>query len=257
MPTSLLIVVVFVALFIGAVCYGRWWELHGGGKTSREKEARRKVARGASARARGWRYDGTVDGNIGFRISGETPGGTTWTIHYDSDHSSSSSTAKLVFNAQTLSSATYVWTIHDKKTYDITQKRVVRAIIGGISKLVGVFSDSLKLKRDFYLKAGVLAAGSREFRERYVLAATDSRWTALIDTEIERQFLNWPKFKQTMSLRDNCVCAELAPQGLRVLLYADAPEFDVIEHMAKLGQMLTDATVRIKAGIGISEPLAD
>lgn len=250
--TGLFIFAAVVVFFIGLIIYGRWWELHGGGQIRRAAEERRKAERAASARARGWQYegaiDGTIDGNIHYRIAGATADGTAWTIHYDSDHSSSSSTPKLIFSAPALSGDGYRWIIHDKKTFDITQKTGVRIMVGGLSKLVGAFSDSMKVKRDFYMNAIVVHAGSGEFCKRYVLAATDGRWSSLLNSEIERLILNWPEFKQTMSLRDNCFSAELAPQGLCITLYCDAPEFAVIEQMAKLGQRLSQETMRIGTG---------
>ncbi len=246
--TGLFIFAAVSVFFIGLIIYGRWWELHGGGKIRRAAEERRKTERAASARARGWQYDGTIDGNVHYRITGASADGTAWTIHYDSDHSSSSSRPKLIFSAPALSGDGYRWIIHDKKTFDITQKAGVRIMVGGLTRLVGAFSDSMKIKRDFYLNAIVIHAGSDEFRKRYVLAATDGRWSSLLSSEIERMILSWPDFKQTMSLRDNCFSAELAPQGLRITLYCDAPEFAVIEQMAKLGDRLVEETTRIGTG---------
>ncbi len=245
--TVYLIVAAVAVFFIGLIIYGRWWEQHGGGKSRREKEIRRKEERVAGSRARGWNYDCTIDGNIHYRIAGEVPGGQPWTIHYDTDQSSSSSTPKLIFTASTLGDVGYQWIIHDKKTFDIAQKTGVRMIVGGLSKLVGAFSDSTKVKRDFYLNAVIIASGSAEFRKRFVVAAMEPRWSSLLDREIEGLILNWPDFKQTMSARDNCCSAELAPHGLRVTLYCDAPEFAVIEQLAKLGQRLMEESIRINS----------
>jgi hypothetical protein len=220
--------------------------LYGGGRQRREAEQRRKSERAASASARGWQYDGTIVGDIHYRISSKTPTGAAWQIHYDSDQSSSSPSPKLVFLSEALAGPIFVWTIHDKKTYDFVQRGSVRMIVGSISRLVGAFSESMKIKRDFYVGATTLPAGSRAFQARYVLAALDTRWSLLIDSEIERLVLNWPYFKQSMSSRDNCISAELAPAGLRVQIHCDAPDVKVIEQLAELGQRLTDATRAIR-----------
>ena len=239
--------IAFAGVIAALIAYGRWWNLHGGGKFLREKNERRKADREASVKARGWNYDGTIDGNIHYRISGVASVGTPWLIQYDSDQSSSSSTPRLSFIVAALAAPEYRWIIHDKPTYDVVQKRMIKAVIGGIVSLVGAFSDAMKIKRDFFERGRDLRAGSAEFRGRYVLASTDSRWAALLDSEIERGILAWPPFKQTMSRRDNCVSAELTPQGLCVHVYCDAPEMAVIEHMAKLGQRLTEKCLQIDA----------
>ncbi len=232
--------IIVAAAIVGVIYYARWWNQHGGGKIRREQEERRKAERAASVRARGWQYDGTIDGNIHYRISGQTEAGHDWRMHYDSDHSSSSSSPKLIFLAPWPSGTEHQWIIHDRKTWSIMQKSGVRAVVGGLAMLASAFSDAMKAKRDFYLNAEVLPAGGFEFRERYVLAGHDARWRELLDGEIERLILDWPEFKQSMSMRDNCFSAELVPEGLRVQLYADAPDIAVIQHMAKLGQRLTD-----------------
>ncbi len=235
----------FVFLFviigvIGAFIYAWWWNRHGGGKTRREQEEKRKAARAASIRARGWNYDGTIDGNIHYCISGTTEGGLPWRITYDSDQSSSSSSPKLIFSAPLKVKDGYAWFIHDRKTWDIMQKTGVRALVGGLAALAGAFSDGAKVKRDFYLNAQLMPAGSAAFRERYVLVGNDVHWASLLDAEIERRMLEWPEFTQSMSMRDNCFSAELGPDGLSIKLYADAPDLAVIDHMARLGQQVLE-----------------
>lgn len=239
--------IVFLFLIIAAACaiaYGYWWNKHGGGRTKREQEEKRKLARAASIRARGWQYDGAIDGNIHYRISGTTESGLAWRIVYDADQSSSSSSPKLIFSAPVAAQHGYAWFIHDRKTYDIMQKSAVRAVVGGLATMAGAFAASVKLKRDFYLNSQPISAGSAEFRQRYALVGNDLRWASLIEPEIERRMLEWPAFKQSMSMRDNCFCAELGPTGLSITLYADAPDLAVIEHMARLGQPLLEKTAR-------------
>jgi hypothetical protein len=237
----------FVFLFIiiaviGVFIYAWWWNKHGGGKTKREQEEKRKAARAASVRARGWSYDGAIDGNIHYRISAETESGMAWKIFYDSDQSSSSSSPKLVFNAAVpmRDGDRYAWFIHDRKTWEIMQKTGVRVLVGGLAKLAGAFSDGVKAKGDFYLDAQPIPAGSAEFRQRYVLVGHDVRWASLIEPEIERRMLEWPDFKQSMSMRDNCFSAELGPDGLSIKLFADAADLAVIDHMARLGQQVLE-----------------
>lgn len=238
-----------VVLFIALAAYARWWHVHGGGKVQREKEAERKRVREAGAARKGWTYDATIDGNIHYRLSGRTPAGMAWTVHYDSDHSSSSSTPKLVFLAP-LATEDHAWYLHDAKTFGVMQGAGARAVVSGLGKLVGAFSESVRAKRDFFLEAQSLPVGSAAFRARYVLAAIDPRWAGVIDADVERLILDWPDFKQSMTLRDNCLSAELSPQGIKVQLYADAPDFEVIEQLVDLGQRVADASNRLRAGRG-------
>lgn len=238
---GLIFLAVFVVILL-AIVYGHWWQTHGGGKLRRELRERRKLERAASARARGWRYDDTIRGDIHYRIESAAEETLPWSIHYDSDQSSSSSSPKLVFRSSAVTASAYEWTIHDKRTYDMLQKPGARLVIGGFAKLIGAFSDRMRILRDFYLSAQTLAAGSAAFQARYVLAAADPKWAALIDQEIERWILRWPPFTQSMSNRDNCFSAEFSHRGLKLQLYADAPDFVVIEQMAKLGQRLLAET---------------
>jgi hypothetical protein len=246
MQNILTVILASLALLVGVVAFSHWWNLHGGGRHRREIEARRRAEREAGARARGWHYDGLVQGDIHYRIHGTSADGAGWSIKYDADHGSSSARPKLVFVAPAIATGEYAWIIHDRKTYELSQKAAVRAIVGGLARVAGAFSQSMRLRRSFYLRAVSQPAGSDAFRRRYVLAAIEPFWSTLIDHESERQILHFPFFVGTMDDVDNCFSAALSPEGLRVQLYCDAPDFAVVAHLANLGQHLVTGCVRLK-----------
>ncbi len=233
---------------IAIAFFARWWNLHGGGKALREQEERRKRERAASASVRGWQYAPTITGDIHYRIRGQLEDGREWQMEYNSDQSSSSSSPKLIFRVPESAAHGYAWVIHDRRTWAFMQKGGVRAVASGILKLAGAFNDTMRARKEFFLNARILPAGSAGFREHFVLVAQDDRWAALVTPSIERQILNWPDFKQSMSSRDNCFSAELTDAGLKVQLFADAPDFAVIEHMVRLGQALAAGSGGLEQG---------
>jgi len=243
---------IFFALSVGGIVaiayFAYWWNRHGGGKALREQEERRKRERAASAAARGWQYDPTINGDIHYRISGQLEDGRDWQMEYNADQSSSSSSPKLIFRVPSPAERGHAWVIHDRRTWSFMQKGGVRAVASGILKLAGAFSDEMRTRKEFFLNARILPAGSDVFREHFVLVSQDDKWTALVSSSIERQILHWPAFKQSMTNRDNCFSAELTDAGLKVQLFADAPDFAVIEHMVRLGQALAARSADIEQG---------
>ncbi len=231
---------IVVAVIAGLIAYGYWWYHYGDGKQQRERALKDAADRAAHVAARGWRYEVPETGDIKYRIHGRTPGGLAWEVYYDSDHSSSSSTPKLKFTVAELDRQSWMWSINDRPTFDLVQKKAVKALIGGLAGAVSLFTDKLKAKTAFYNEAKAQDAGSQAFRARYVLVATTSKWNALIDAEIERAILNLPPFKASMTRADNCLSSEMGPGGMEVKLYVDGPSVEVIDHIVALGERLAD-----------------
>lgn len=239
MPSFVVPLIVF-AIIVGLIAYGYWWHNHGDGKRHRDRASQEAKDRAALVHARGWRYEVAESGDIKYRIFGRTPGGLAWEIYYDSDHSSSSSTAKLQFKVVELDRQKWLWSVNDRPTYDIVQKKAVKAIITGIAGAVSMFSDKMKEKTAFFNNAKAQNAGSQAFQARYVLVSDSARWNSLIDAEVERAILHWPEYKGSMSRPDNCLSAELGPGGMEVKLYVDGPSIEVIDHVVALGERLAD-----------------
>ncbi len=230
----------FVVIFASLIAYGYWWHNYGDGKRQRELAIQDAKARASQVEARGWRYEVPESGDIKYRIHGRTPGGLAWELYYDSDHSSSSSTPKLKFIVPELDRPNWLWSINDRPTFDLVQKKAVKAVINGLAGAVSLFSDKMKAKTAFFNDAKAQGAGSQTFRSRYVLVSATAKWNSLIDSEIERAILNWPPFKGSMTQHDNCLSAEMRPGGMEVKLYVDGPSMEVIDHMVGLGERLAD-----------------
>jgi len=238
--STYLVPTIVVVCIVAAIAYGYWWSAFGDGKRIREQEGRDADDRAKRLRARGWVYEAIETGDIKYRVRGVTEGGVAWELHYDTDHSSSSSNAELIFRAPTLARGTRVWHIDDRPSFEMARGRVVKTIISRLGNLVGQFSDQLKAKTAFFESAREIPAGGSAFRKRYVVVAAEDRWAGLINFETERMILNWPTYKSSMSRPDNAFSAGLEPDGLRIKLFVDAPSLAVIEHVIRLGQALTE-----------------
>jgi hypothetical protein len=238
--SSLLVPFAVLAIIVGLIAYGYWWHNHGDGKRQRDRVNQESKDRAALVHARGWRYEVPESGDIKYRIHGRTPSGLAWELYYDSDHSSSSSTPKLKILVPELGRQKWMWAINDRPTFDVVQKKAVKAIISGIAGAASLFSDKMKEKTAFFNNAKAQNAGSQAFQARYVLVSDNTRWNSLIDADVERAILHWPAYKGSMSRPDICLSAELGPGGLEVKLYVDGPSMEVIDQIVTLGERLAD-----------------
>jgi hypothetical protein len=229
-----------LTIIVGLIAYGYWWNKHGGGKRQRERAEQEAKDRAAYVEARGWHYEVPETGDIKYRIYGRSPGGLAWELYYDSDHSSSSSTPKLKFKVPELDRQKWLWSINDRPTFDVVQKKAVKAIISGIAGAVSMFSDKMKEKTAFFNNAKAQNAGSQAFQARYVLVSDSARWNSLIDADTEAAILRWPTYKGSMSRPDNCLSAEFGPGGMEVQLYVDGPSREVVDQIIALGERLAD-----------------
>lgn len=232
--------ILFPLLVAGFFGYAFWWTRFGGGRTERERQARFDRERGPRAHAQGWRYDNRAEGDIRYRIEGRTARGTPWTLAYDSDHASSSSRPALVFRTESPARGGHAWQITHRKAHELRRSAAGRAVTGTLVALLASLSRRLAQQREFMERAREVPAGSKPFRARFVLLATSADASRLIDSELERLILDWPQFKPSFSERDACFSAFLGPRGLEARLACDGPSFEVIEHLARLGQRLAD-----------------
>jgi hypothetical protein len=240
--SALIFFILIVALVAGIFAYAWWWNQHGGGKAAREQQEADAVKRGTRLKMNGWRYDPTHDGDIRYTISGTTPAGLAWKLVYDSDHSSSSSSPKLIFKVAGLKPATIQWQIMDRWSYDLTKKGLAGKVLGGLARLGGAMSAKLEERRQFHYASDERPVGSATLRSRYVLIAKDARYDALISPEVERMVLNWPPYQGSMTKPDNCLSAGLEEEGMQVMLHADGPSVEVIEQVVRLGMALADGS---------------
>lgn len=230
-------VAVAVMIVIGVLSAGS--KLAAAERKRADEESRTRAVRGER---RGWRYDPTPQGDIRYRFYGTTAGGSDWALEYDSDHSSSSSSPKLVFRVSMVATGEHAWAIFDRGAYDLVRSGVGKVVIGGLASLISLASDRMAKKRDFFYAASEVDTGISEWKKRYVLLAHAGQFKTLVDRSTARRILQWPAFKPSMSRRDNCFGAGCDPQGVEVHLYADGPSFEVIEHLVSIGETLADRT---------------
>ena len=110
-------------------------------------------------------------------------------MHYDSDHSSSSSRPKLVWRAERLRTDRIELALAPKRQYDAFTSGAARRssparrssslAVGG---KLGDFND--------FLHQHVRSPPARRGARQFVLAGRDARYAALIDVEVERLLLD-------------------------------------------------------------------
>lgn len=228
----------FIAIFLAIACGLVYWHLWGGGRREREMQKEQSAERGRRAQAHGWHYDKYPQGDIRYHLYGKDAAGHEWCIEYDSDHSSSGSVPKLHFRIGAHATPRLEWRVVDATQFRSASSSAGRALFGAVLRLASAFSAAAQDHRLFLEESRNLGAGSARFQARFTLVGRAVATRHLIDDGIEKLILDWPAFKPSRSRLDKCFSAELGTEGLCVTLACDGPSFEVIEHLARLGQAL-------------------
>jgi hypothetical protein len=226
-----------VAFVVLVLAFAGWSHWFGAGKAKRETQAREVARLKDWVRVSDWRFSETPHGG-GYQIEGPT-----WRVIYDADPGGDSPSPNLKFIAA-LPSAGWHWTIHDRKTHAWTNGAIGRWLSGKLIGIVGEVRD-VDAARAFQRHAVDLPLAHAEFRRRYVVSATDSRWSQLISSEAANQMLNWPTFDPVMSVRDNGFSAQLDAEQLTVKLYARDPSLAVVRQLVELGKALQQSATAL------------
>lgn len=237
---ELLPFVTIAGIVLAGLGWALWSDRFGSGREARERQEKLAAQRPMRARAKGWRYDDTAEGDIRYRLHGTSPGGRAWTIAYDSDHSSSTSRPKLVFRAPHAGRDGIQWRLSSRRAYESLSGGAGRAILGALASVLARHSTTFAAHREFMQRAREIPAGSTRFRQRYVLYGVDSSAATLIDGDVERLVLAWPKFASGSANGDDALTLSLDADSLDATLACDGPTFEVIEHLAALGERLLD-----------------
>jgi hypothetical protein len=201
------------------------------------QEHRRSAERARRVRDLAWDYDPSREGDVCYRFRSVSPDGIPWQMHYDSNHASSSARPKLVWRADTLAAARIEFAIGSRRVYEAFTGGVARTLISGAALVFGRFGDGvLKDLNEFMHEARPVHAGSSRFRKLFVLVARDSRFADLVDPEIERLVLDWPRVAGRKLAPDPALQVRLDRSGLHVEVQVDAPPMAVCEHLARLGE---------------------
>jgi hypothetical protein len=231
---STLLITGFIVLFLGMAGYLLYWVLLGPGKTANEHQLRLKAERGRWARQQGWQYEEVKSGDIAWRMHGTSAQGT-WTIEYDTDASSSSSTPKLNWRMPGPARGQVMWAVMDVVQHNLMTQSAVGSVLRGIVGLLGAKDETEFLRS---ARPQALPAAGGAFNNRFVLLARRSGYSDLIDAQVAGLFLHWPAFETSFSSRDNALSARQDAQGVSVRLACDGPDFAVIAHLAELGNTL-------------------
>lgn len=219
---------------------GGAWLVHANRQT-RVPESVARAARERRARDLGWRYDGTHDGDIRYRMFGTSPAGLAWELKFDSDHSSSSSQPKLVWTAASLKGEGIEFHLGSRKTFEVLTGATLKKLTSFANSLFGRFSVSVEDYDDFVQNARVAQGGSTRFRSRFVVATRRREHTLeLLDARLEALLLDWPAPMPKRFAPEQDVCAWLDRNGLRVECRIDDPPMPVCEQVVRLGECLAD-----------------
>ncbi len=111
-----------LAAIMVAVTYGVWWVRYGDSKRQRDTEKQNSDALAVGVRTHGWRHESFERGDIKYQVSGTPDSGVAWTLQYDANHRSDTSTPRLTFEVDWLGSGANEWHIEDRPIYEMTQK---------------------------------------------------------------------------------------------------------------------------------------
>jgi hypothetical protein len=201
------------------------------------REHRRAAERLRRVRDLAWDYDPSRDGDIWYRFRGTSPEGVAWQMHYDSNHSSSNSKPKLIWRAEALAAPRMELAIGSRIVYEGFTRGVARALLSGAARVFGRLADgALRDFNEFLHEARPLNVGTSRFRKKFVLVARDARYAGVLDAELERLILDWPRVEGKKFAPARALQVRLDRGGLHAQLQLDAPPMAVCEHLARLGE---------------------
>ncbi|MCG6874451.1 MAG: hypothetical protein LJE97_05120 [Betaproteobacteria bacterium] len=205
------------------------------------KEHRRAAERARRVRDLAWDYDPSREGDIQYRFRGVSPAGVAWQMHYDSNRSSKSARPTLVWRAETIGAARTELGIGGRRMYEAFTGGVARMLLSGAARVFGRLADgALHDLNEFVREARPLSAGSSRFRKDFVLVARDARYAGLVDADIERLVLDWPRSQGKRLAPDRALQLRLDQKGLHAQVQVDTPSMAVCEHLARLGEGIAD-----------------
>jgi len=195
----------------------------------------------AWARQRGWRVETPDSGDIRYRLHGQTAGGVAWTLAFDSDQSSSSSSPRLIWRAEGLKAARTELMIGSCRQWAGFSSGAAKLVFAGARRVLGSISTTVMDMSEFVEQATVSPYGSPAFREKFVIASRSPSIARALPERIEGLLLRWPaetgpKFDPARS-----VTVWLNASGLQVDCRIDGPAPPVADHVVAIGTALADA----------------
>lgn len=197
-----------------------------------EIERRQKSVRERRARELGWRFDGTPDGDIRYRFEGYGADGLRWTMKFDSDAGSSSSTPTLEWQTTGLRSERIELMLGSRSYLASLTSGAGRKVIGAASFVLGrLVGASLQDMGDFVAAAQVVTLGTSE--RGFAAAARDGAAArrVLQDADVSRLLNAWPREVPKGFVAPQAVSAQLDREGLKVTVKVDGPDMALCEHL--------------------------
>lgn len=193
------------------------------------------------ARLRGWRVDMPADGDVRYRLHGQTAEGVAWTLAFDSGQSSSTARPKLVWRAEDLRAARTELMIGSRRQWAGFSAPGTKRVFAGARWLLGGISKTVMDLSEFVEQATASPLGSPAFREQFVVAARAPALARAVPDRLEALLLRWPAEAGRGFDPGRSVTVWLNTAGLQVDCRIDAPPPPVVDHIVAIGNALADA----------------
>ncbi len=213
-------------------------------RKAKEKRAEEALTIHAFAQQRGWRVETPDSGDVRYRLYGRSPDGVEWTLAFDSDQSSSSSSPKLTWRAEGLKAARTELMIGSRRQWAGFGSAPAKAAFAGARWLLGGISHTVADLSDFFEQATVSPYGSPAFREQFVVAGRTPAVVRAVPERLEGMLLRWPREAGPQFKPGRSVSIWLNSDGLEVVSRIDAPPPAVVDHVVKIATALADAVHR-------------
>ncbi len=214
---------------------------------SRQMQKQQDFERKVQARKLGWTYNGARDGRIDYRFAGSARD-IEWSMWYDSDRGDDSPTPKAYWQSANVRAPRLSLVIISRKRYQMESGavgRILMDVVTGVAQAVSGGSGRAD-KSEFYESAITLDEGRAGFRERFAVAVSPDVPRGWLDEDLQARLLNWPKRKRGTSYRsDERVEVTLRPDGLQIVAQQMPEDFAFWNHLARLGEALSQRLGRL------------
>ena len=207
---------------------------------SRQLEKRADLDRMVRARKLGWNYDGTRDGRIDYRFSGEE-GGIAWTMWYDSDRGDDSPTPKAYWTTENVRTPRLSLVILGRRRHALESGMFGRLLMGVVSGIAAAAGgrEGAPDKVEFYESAVLLEDARAAFTEQFAVAVTPDMPRGWLDEDLQRRLTRWPDARRSKAFKpEDAVEVNLGPRGLSVTVQNMPDGMAHWQHLAELGHQL-------------------
>lgn len=195
----------------------------------------RAAERSRRARELGWNYDDTRDGNIDFRLSGMSRG-IRWDLVYDSDRSSSESSARVIWRWRGKRAQRIEMSIMGGMADRITFSPVGRTLVG-IARRLGTKGSSHSDGDDFYQHALKVDSDLTVFQKEWIVRAREpAHFRSVASHELAGLLTRWPDHSLGKAFQPaGVVNLTYDQEGLSLHCGHGVEEMVLLEHLVKIG----------------------